>query len=373
MFTIKAESGKARYGILKTKTGSYETPFFMPVATKASVKYINSKDLEDIGIKTIISNALILFLRPGLDIIKKYKGLHNFMNHKGCIFTDSGGFQMLNQNFLIKSDNQGVHFKSPFDGQKHFITPETDMKIQEAIGADVIMALDNVPHHGTSKEHIANCVETTTLWAKRCKDSHKGNQLLFGITQGGIYPDLRKKSTEEIVKIGFDGIALGGLCIGEHRTDMYKMVDISKKIIPKEKPIYIMGVGTPQDIVECVSKGIDIFDSRLPARNARHGTIFTRKGAINLLRRDYIADTTSIEKDCKCFTCSNYSKAYVAYLLKQNEGSGLRLATIHNLYFVNELITQIRNEIKKGTFEKFKKNFFNKYKFNEERGKFSYN
>lgn len=372
MFRILAEQGKARYGILKIKTGSYETPFFMPVATKVSVKYINSKDLEEIGIKTIIANGLILFLRPGLEVIKKHKGIHNFMNFKECIFTDSGGFQILNKAFLIKSDHNGAYFRSPFDGKRYFLTPEEDIKIQEAIGADVMMALDNVPHYGTSKEHIKDCVCLTTKWAKRCKDTHKSKQLLFGITQGGIYKDLRGLSTKQIVSLDFDGIALGGLCIGEERKDMYKMIDLSKRIIPKDKPIYIMGVGTPHDIIECVSKGIDIFDSRLPARNARHGNLFTKNGAIDITKKKYLKDIKPIEKDCQCFTCRNYSKAYISYLLKQNEGSGLRLATIHNLYFINRLMGKLREEIKKGTFDKFKKTFLKTYKFKEERGLFSY-
>lgn len=373
MFKISTVEKNARVGILKTKTGSYETPFFMPVATKASIKHINSKDLEELKIKTIIANSLVLYLRPGLDIIKKHKGIHNFMNHKNLIFTDSGGFQILSKSFLIKSSVKGVHIRSPFDGAKHYLTPEKVIKIQETIGADVIMALDNVPHYGTSRKHIKECTDITTLWAKRCINSHKKkDQLLFGITQGGIFNDLRKKSTKEIVDIGFKGIALGGLCIGENRDDMFDMINISKKIIPEEKPVYLMGVGTPHDIVESISRGVDIFDSRLPARNARHGSLFTKKGTINLRNSQYQKDMSPIEKGCNCFSCKNYTKSYISYLLKQNEAVGLRLATIHNLFFLNNLIIKIRQEIKKGTFLKFKNKFLKNYKYKSKRGNFSY-
>jgi len=372
MFTITAKEKKARTGILKTKTGSYETPFFMPVATKTVVKQLNSKDLDQIGIKTIISNSLILYLRPGLDLIKKHKGIHKFMNYNGCIFTDSGGFQILSDSFLIDYNEKGVHFKSPFDGSKHFLKPEDVIKIEETIGADVIMALDMVPRHGKSKTYNKECVELTTRWAKRCKKAHKSNQLLFGIIQGGVFKDLRKKSAKEISKINFDGIALGGLCIGEERKSMYQMIDVCKKEIPEKKPVYLMGTGTPQDIVEAVSHGVDIFDSRLPARNARHGNIFTKKGSINLLKRIYSQDTKPIEQGCKCFACQNYSKSYIAYMMKQNEATGLRLATIHNQYFVLKLTEQIRKHIKNKTFNKFKKEFMKNYKFKEQRGQFSY-
>jgi len=242
MFKIIAEQGNARTGILKTKTGEYETPFFMPVATKATTKALTTKQLEEIGVKNIISNSLILYLRPGLEVIKKHKGIHNFMNFKGCVFTDSGGFQILSKSFLIKSDIQGVHFKSPFDGKRHYLKPEDVMKIEESIGADVAMAFDMVPHYGTSKKHIADCVRKTAFWAQRCKDSHKKkDQLLFGITQGGIFKDLREQSAKDIVDVGFDGIALGGLCFGEPKKEMDRIVEVSKKIIPKEYPIYLMG------------------------------------------------------------------------------------------------------------------------------------
>ena len=374
MFKITAEQGKARCGILKTKTGSYETPFFMPVATKTAVKQLNSRDLDEIGVKTVISNSLILYLRPGLGLIKKFKGIHNFMNFKGCIFTDSGGFQILSDSFLLSYNEKGVHFKSPFDGTKHFLKPEDVIKIEETIGADVIMALDMVPRHGSSKKHIAECVELTAKWAERCKNAQnkKHKQLLFGITQGGTHKDLRKRSAKQIAKLNFDGIAFGGLCIGEERKHMYQMIDVSKKEIPKEKPIYLMGTGTPHDIVEAVAHGVDIFDSRLPARNARHGNLFTKKGSINLLSRKHSDKLGPIEKGCKCFTCRNYSKAYVAYMIKQKEATGLRLATVHNQYFVLKLTEQIRKEIKKGTFNRFKKDFMKNYKFKEQRGHFSY-
>ena len=371
MFRITHSDSNAKVGKLKTLHGTVETPFFMPVATKASVKQISPHDLVELGYKTIIANSLVLYLRPGLSVLKKFNGIHKFMNFNDIIFTDSGGFQMLSKSFLIKAGDKGVLFQSPFDGSKHFLRPEDVIKNEEKIGADVIMALDHVAHYGTPKKEMAEQVDTTTSWAKRCLEAHKTKQLLFGITQGGTFKDLRKKSTEEISSLPFDGIAIGGLAFGEERHKMYDMLDISMSIIPKNKPVYLMGVGNPHELVECISRGIDIFDSRFPARNARHGSLFTSKGTILIKNKAFTHDTKPIDPDCDCFVCKSYSRAYINFQLRQNEAVGLRLASYHNLYFISNLLKDIRSAIRNNTFDKFKKSFFKNFKV-KERGSFEY-
>ncbi len=371
MFEITATQGKARTGVLSGKHRA-ETPFFMPVATKGAVRLLSSDDLSRIGVRTLISNAYLLSLRPGTDIIKKMGGLHSFMDFDGFIFTDSGGFQMLNPEFLIKNTEEGVWLRSPFDGSKQFISPEDVMQIEMDIGADVAMMLDDVQHYGTTKEQNAQAVRKTTAWAKRCMKAHHGKQLLFGITQGGVYKDLREKSTRQIVGLKPDGIALGGLCIGESQAQMQSMIRLSKKIIPARYPIYLMGVGSPHDLVECVGMGVDIFDSRFPTRNARHGTVFTRAGSIHLNKRMYADDEHPIDETCDCFVCKRYSRAYLRHLYQQQEGGGLRLLSYHNVHFITKLMREIRTSIAEGEFTKFRRLFLSQYKVAKERGKFAY-
>jgi len=379
MYEITYKDKKARVGILKTKSGSIETPFFMPVATKACIKHISSMDLKEMGNTAIISNAFVLYLRPGDRFFKKYGGIKKFMNYHGINFTDSGGFQMYKEVFLIKTSNEGVWFRSPYDGTKHFITPESDMEIQMNIGSDVAMCLDTMPLIEHSKERIKEAVENTTLWAKRCKKHHdllnkrlldsKKNkrQLLFGITQGGIYKDLRRTSCEQIKEIDFDGYAIGGLALGEPKEEMHKMVKLHKSIMPENKPCYLMGVGSPAELLQTIEMGVDMFDSRFPTQNARRGTIFTSKGKLRLMRKEFEFDKRPLDEKCDCFVCKNYSRAYIRYQLAQEQAVGYRLATYHQLYYLTRLMEQVREAIKRKEFAEFKKKIIGIYDKEEKR------
>ncbi|MDD5192010.1 MAG: tRNA guanosine(34) transglycosylase Tgt [Candidatus Nanoarchaeia archaeon] len=362
--THKDKKTKARIGILHTKKGNIETPFFMPVATKATAKFINPGKLIESGAKAIISNALILSLKPGSKIIKKLGGIGKFMNFLGINFTDSGGFQMYSPSTYISSNNQGVFFRNPFNGEKIFITPEKDMEIQLDINSDVAMCLDRMPLFKDSKKEIENAVILTTTWAKRCKEHHdelqkkipkEKRQLLFGITQGGIHKDLRKRSINELKKLDFDGYSVGGLGLGEKRKDEMKMIELQKSILPDNKPIYLMGIGDPVEILDAISKGIDIFDSRMPTQNARRGTLFTSNRKLKILNKKYESDKSPIDKNCTCFVCKNYSRAYIKFLLSQDEPVGKELASYHNLYYLQNLMKEAKIAIKNNKFKEFNK------------------
>ena len=366
----KDKKTKARSGILKTKSGNIETPFFMPVATHSTVKNISSQDLEEMGARAIISNALMLFLKPGTKIIEKFSGLGKFMNFPGITFTDSGGFQMYSKAIYVGSKDIGVIFKNPFNGDKIFMTPEKDMNIQLQLNSDVAMCLDSMPLIEHSKEAIKDAVKKTSIWAARCKIEHnklqkekkkKRRQLLFGISQGGIHKDLRKRSVKELKKIDFDGYSIGGLGLGETRKQQHEMIKITKKIIPENKPIYLMGVGKPVEILEAISLGVDIFDSRFPTRNARNGSIFTKKGTLRLLNSKHKTDQNPMDKNCNCFVCKNYSKAYLRHLLLHREGNGYRLASYHNLFFLQEMTRNARKAIKQRKFKEFLTKFKKDY------------
>ena len=359
----KDKKTKARVGIITTKKGKIETPFFMPVATKTAVKHINSLDLEQMNCRAIISNTFILHLRPGEQLIKELGGIGKFMNFKGINVTDSGGFQMYSPSLYLKSDEKGVWFKDPFENRKIFVTPEKDMQIQLDLDSDIAMCLDTMPllHH--SKKDIELAVERTTNWAKRCKLEHdklqsklKNNkkQLLWGIMQGGIHKDLRKKSAQEMSKINFDGYSIGGLALGETIEQEMTMVEVQKAIIPENKPCYLMGAGNPVELLEAISRGVDMFDSRFPTQNARRGTIFTSKGKLRIFRKEYIRDSNPLDENCDCFVCKNYTRAYIRYQLSQEEAVGMRLATFHNLYYLMRLMEQARKAIKAGKFLEFK-------------------
>src|SRR3989338_1137239 len=363
MFKIISTSKNARLGTLKTRHGEVETPFFMPVATKLAVKLISPDDLEKIGLKSIISNAFILYLDPGLNTIKKAKGVHKFMNYNNVIFTDSGGFQMASKAFLESIDEKGVHFRSPIDNSKHFITPEKNMEIQQQLKSDIAMALDYMPKFEDKRECIEESVKITYEWAKRCKKSHKDkNQLLFGITQGGTFTDLRKKSSELICSLEFDGYAIGGLGMGEGPDLLDKAVKTSVKFMPKNKPRYLMGIGSVRDIVRAIGNGVDIFDSCYVTRHSRHHVVFTKNGEVRINKQKFRNDFTTLDKNCKCDTCKRYTKAYIYHLIKINELTWKRLVTWHNLYFVKNLIDEVKKSIKKDKFEKFKKEFLKNYK-----------
>ncbi|MEM4271035.1 MAG: tRNA guanosine(34) transglycosylase Tgt [Candidatus Pacearchaeota archaeon] len=366
----KDKKTNARVGILNTKSGSIETPFFMPVATKTAVKYISSKDLEEMKCKAVISNTFILHLRPGEKTIKNLGGIRKFMAFKGINVTDSGGFQMYSPSLYLKSDEEGVYFKDPFEKKTIFITPEKDMEIQLDLGSDIAMCLDTMPllHH--SKKDINLAVDRTIKWARRCKKHHdelqkniksSKRQLLFGITQGGIHEDLRKKSCEEMKKIDFDGFSIGGLALGETLQQEMKMVEISNKILPENKPRYLMGAGNPVELLEAISRGCDMFDSRFPTQNARHGTLLTSKGKLRIFQAKYKLDKKPLDRNCNCFVCKNYSRAYIRYLLCQEEPLGMHLATYHNLYYITNLMKQAREAIKKGKFLEFKNRIKKEY------------
>jgi len=361
--THKDKKTKARVGVIMTKSGKIETPFFMPVATKTAVKHITSLDLKEMGCSAVISNTFILHLRPGEQLIKELGGIGKFMNFQGINVTDSGGFQMYSPSLYIKSNEKGVYFKDPFEKKTIFITPEKDMQIQIDLNSDIAMCLDTMPllHH--SKKDIELAVERTTQWAQRCKIEHDRlqsklkstkKQLLWGIMQGGIHKDLRKKSAQEMSKINFDGYSIGGLALGETLDEEMKMIEVQKAIIPETKPCYLMGAGNPIELLEAISRGVDMFDSRFPTQNARHGTILTSKGKLRIFRKEYSKDTSPIDENCDCFVCKNYTRAYIKYQLTQEEAVGMRLATFHNLYYLMRLMEQARAAIKQGKFSEFK-------------------
>lgn len=367
----KDKSTNARIGILKTKKGNVETPFFMPVATRGSAKTLTSEELNEMKIPAVISNALILYLRNGSEIIKKFNGLGKFMNFKGINFTDSGGFQMYSKSIYIKSTNEGVQFRNPISGEKIFMTPEKDMEIQLDINSDVAMCLDSMPMYSHTKTQISEAVEKTSYWAKKCKIHHdklqknipkNKRQLLFGIIQGGIYPDLREKSANDLLKWDFDGYSIGGFGLGETIQEEFKIVKFVKEKITENKPVYLMGIGNPVEILKGISLGVDIFDSRMPTQNARRGTLFTSNGKLRILNEKYKFDKTPIDKNCKCFVCKNYSKAFIRYQLIHEELTGKKLATYHNIFYLTKLIETAKKKIREGKFKDFLKEVERKYK-----------
>jgi queuine tRNA-ribosyltransferase len=372
-FNVTHQDGgtKARIGILSTKKGKVETPFFMPVATRGVTKGISSEELHEIGAKAIISNSLIIYLRNGSKIAESFGGLGKFMNYNGINFTDSGGFQMYSPNIYIKSNDEGVFFRNPLNGDKMFITPEKDMEIQLEINSDVAMCLDSMPLYKHSKDEIEEAVRKTSLWARRCKIHHDNlqesknkneRQLLFGIIQGGIYNDLREKSAKELINMNFDGYSIGGLGLGETHEEEFEVVDFLKKIIPENKPIYMMGIGDPVEILQAISKGIDIFDSRMPTQNARRGLLFTSNGKLRITNKQYEFDKTPIDENCNCKVCKNHSKAFIRYQLINDEPIGKSLATYHNLYFMQDLLRKAKEKIKENKFDDFLREFQERYK-----------
>lgn len=361
MFNIVSEQGQARSGILEINGRKAETPFFMPVATKAVGHFVTSEEYTALNTKAIICNAFFLSLHPGLETFQKMKGIHNFMHYNGIIFTDCGGFQMLRDSLLKETTNNGILLKNPF-GKDVFMRPEKLMKITDEIQSDIIMALDCVLPYGKTKEEYEEALEKSHKWSKKCKDLHDNKRLLFGITQGGTFEDLRIKSAKAINEMNFDGIAFGGLGIGEPSEKMYEMIDVSVKNVEKNKPKYLMGVGKPDQIIECISRGVDIFDSVYPQKNARHGMLFTFNGIVDLGKGKYKFDETPIEQGCECTTCKQYSKAYIRYLLKKDDPVGKRYLTIHNIYFMQQFMQKIRESIKNNNFDEFKKEFLIKFK-----------
>jgi len=345
---------KARIGILHTAHGTINTPVFMPVGTYATVKTCTPRDLEELGAEIILGNAYHLYLRPGHNIIKKCGGLHKFMAWQKTILTDSGGFQIFSLGENRELREEGALFKSVIDGSKHFFSPERDIEIQNAIGADIIMNFDECTPYPCDYEYAKNSMELTSRWAKRCKSSHNGEQMLFGIIQGSTYLDLRQKSAEDMMEIGFDGYALGGLSVGEEKEIMYNVIGYITPFLPKNKPRYLMGVGTPENIVEAVSLGIDMFDCVMPTRNARNGSLFTSEGMLKIKNAQYKRDFTPLDPKCLCYTCANFTRAYLRHLFMVNEILAHRMHTIHNLHFYLSLMRGIRWAINSNNFFKMK-------------------
>lgn len=362
MFDIKSELGDARVGELKTKTGRYGTPFFMPVATMGTGKCISTDDYRSMGARNIICNAFVLSMMPGADVIKEAGGIHKFIDFDGCVFTDCGGFQASRQ-MHEKSSKKALHFVSPFDGSKQIITPERIMNIEMDIGCDVAMALDSMAGYGSTRDEFIEAMKKTHRWAEESLKFHTDDkQLLFGICQGGYEDDLRRISAHFIDSLDFDGVAIGGLAIGEPRHEMYKALDAALPKISKSKPRYVMGEGNPVDILECVSRGVDCFDSVYPTKNGRHDLIFTWDGMVEISKGVYKKDFSALDEECGCFVCKNFSKAYMYHLSKLKEPAGKRYRSYHNLYFMQRFMERIRLEIKEGSFDKFKEEFKAKWK-----------
>ena len=346
---LKIETNtKARLGLITTGHGTIETPVFMPVGTQAAVKTLTPEELKENDTSIILSNTYHLFLRPGNKLIKNMGGLHKFMNWNGPILTDSGGFQVFSLNKLAKIKEEGVYFNSHINGSKCFLSPEISMEIQQDLGADIVMAFDEPVPYPSSYEYAKNSNEMNSRWAERCKKNHsEENQALFGIIQGAMFKDLRKQSAENILEIGFDGYAIGGLSVGEPKDLMLEFIDYTAPLLPEEKPRYIMGVGTPTDIIKGILCGIDMFDCVLPTRNARNGTLFTSEGKVVIKNSKYADDESPPDPICLCYTCRHYSRAYLRHLFVAQEILSSRLNTIHNVYFYNNLMKRIREEIKK--------------------------
>ncbi|HIS38151.1 MAG TPA: tRNA guanosine(34) transglycosylase Tgt [Candidatus Onthousia faecavium] len=359
------DNTKARYGKIETNYGIFETPMFMPVGTKATVKGLSVEEVKDAHAGIILANTYHLWLRPGADLIEKAGGLHKFMNYDGPILTDSGGFQVFSLVKNKKKDitEEGVHFKSHIDGSKLFLTPELSIQIQNKLDSDIAMSFDECPPASASYEYLKNSVLRTIRWAKRGKDVHSNErQSLFGIVQGGAYQDLRKLSATETVKLDFDGYSIGGVANdNESKEDMYKAIDYSVPYLPEDKVRYLMGVGEPIDIIEGVIRGVDIFDCVLPTRIARHGVAFTRYGKINLNNAKFKEDFTPLEDDCDCYTCKSYTKAYIRHLIRNNEMLGARLLSIHNIRFLIRLTEELREAIKENKILEYKAKFIEDY------------
>jgi queuine tRNA-ribosyltransferase len=376
MFKIKHvcnESDKefARVGELKTNHGTVHTPAFMPVATKAYVKTVTPDELLNMDTEVIIANSFLLYLRPGLEIISASGGLHKFMNWQNAIFTDSGGFQMIRPDFHAQVDDRGITFQSPFDGVKHLFTPERCIETQVELGVDVAMVLDHCPKYGSEIETIIQATDQTTFWAQRSLEIYsefKENTsqplpMIFGIVQGGLDKKLRERSAQELSNLAFDGFGIGGLSIGEPKEQMHEILQHQVPMLPEDKPRYLMGVGSPQDLLESIALGVDIFDSVFPTRNARHGTIHTINGNININRAPYSKQFSLLDEDCSCITCSaGFTRAYINHLLRNYSILGMRLATLHNLHFIQLLLRNVREHIKDGTFLEYKSEFLKQFK-----------
>ncbi|HWU34621.1 MAG TPA: tRNA guanosine(34) transglycosylase Tgt [Methylovorus sp.] len=353
-FTLHKQDGAARRGTVSLAHGEVQTPAFMPVGTYGSVKTLSPQEVHDIGAHILLGNTFHLWLRPGLDVIEAHGGLHGFMGWDGPILTDSGGFQVWSLGDLRKISEEGVKFRSPINGDSCFLTPEESMRIQRVLNSDIVMIFDECTPYPASHEQAMSSMQLSLRWARRSKDAHAGNpNALFGIIQGGMYEDLRDVSLKGLTDIEFDGYAIGGLSVGEPKEDMLRILAHTTPQMPQDKPRYLMGVGTPEDLVDAVSHGVDMFDCVMPTRNARNGWLFTQYGDIKLKNARYKLDTGPLDADCSCYTCRHFSRAYLHHLHRTGEILGARLNTLHNLHYYQQLMAGMRSAIENGSFTQF--------------------
>ena len=367
-FQLHHTDGAARAGELETPHGKALTPFFMPVATQATVKGLTAEEVRDVGAQVVLSNAYHLYLRPGVETVVKLGGLHKFMGWDGPILTDSGGFQAFSMGPLREVSDVGIRFRSHIDGSEHNFTPELATANQEGLAPDIAMCFDQCIAYGASEKQVRQAMERTHRWAQSCFDAHQlsatgaaSGQVLFGIVQGGTFPEMRDESARAISAIPFHGYAVGGLAVGENKEDMYRFTGQVTDVLPEDKPRYLMGVGSPEDLVEGVARGIDMFDCALPTRVARNGSLFTPEGRVDITKARYAEQQGPLDETCDCYTCRNYSAAYLRHLFRAKELLGLRLASIHNLRFVLALMERIRASILEKRFDAFRRDFLDRY------------
>ncbi len=354
-----ASDGAARRGRLHLPRGSIETPAFMPVGTYGTVKGLTPEELRELGAEIILGNTFHLWLRPGTEVVRLHGDLHDFMNWQRPILTDSGGFQVYSLGELRKVTEEGVHFRSPVDGARVFMGPEESMAVQRELGSDIVMIFDECPPYPAERQAVQRSMELSLRWAARSRRAHGDNPAaLFGIVQGGIYPELRRASLQGLMEIGFDGYAIGGLSVGEPREERDAVLEDLEPRLPADRPRYLMGVGKPEDLVECVRRGVDMFDCVIPTRNARNGFLFTSEGLVRLRNSRYRTDTTPVDPACDCYTCRNYSRAYLKHLERCNEMLGSRLATLHNLHYYQRLMAGLRAAIRDGALASFVDDFY---------------
>jgi queuine tRNA-ribosyltransferase len=361
----------ARLGRVHTPHGSFDTPTFMPVGTLATVKTMSPEDLKEMGAGIILSNTYHLWLRPGNEIIREAGGLHKFMNWDRAILTDSGGFQVFSLSEFRKIEEEGVHFRNHMSGEKLFLSPEKAMEIQNDLGSDIMMAFDECPPFPATYEYMQKSVERTSRWAERCLNAHgrPNDQGLFGIVQGGEYEELRKQSAKDLVSLDFPGYAIGGLSVGEPKDVMNRVLEFTTPLLPTNKPRYLMGVGSPDSLIDGAIRGIDMFDCVLPTRIARNGTLMTSTGRLVVKNAQFAKDFGPLDPDCDCYTCRNYSRAYIRHLIKCDETFGIRLTSYHNLYFLLRLMEKVRQAIREDRLGDFREEFFERYGFNKPNAK----
>lgn len=357
-FCLEKVTPMGRLGWIETPHGRARTPLFMPVGSQGSVKAMSPRDLKELGVEVVLCNAYHLYLRPGIEVIREIGGLHTFMGWDGPLLTDSGGYQIFSLCKLVKVREEGVEFRSPIDGSLHFLTPEKVIEIQESLGVDIAMSLDECLPYPSPRERVSQSVDLTLNWAKKGKAAWKGQGGLFGIVQGGVFLEERRRCIEGLLEIGFDGYALGGLSVGEEKELTWEVVEYTCGLLPQDKPRYLMGMGTPEDIVEGVKRGIDLFDCVLPTRFARTGYLFTSWGKIAIKHARYAKDPLPIDPECTCYTCRNFSRAYLRHLFLSRELLAYYLNTIHNLHYYLTLIREIRRALEEGSFEVFLRDFY---------------